>query len=161
MIWILIILKNGIWGNIIKVSKQAAWFRYGWKQACKTKVVVSTVCGHGNEIHTRLSRKKILIDIHNVSKHHFLRKSWTNDINFFNVEHYARWPDALSYWRPHPGKFSGHFTKTLPIQHWYHGFFVNFNKRGLKNSMRALVPPTGTKNHILGVLAHGLTALTS
>ena len=44
--------------------------------------------------HTRDPGKKSLIDIHNISKYHFLQISWSKDINFSMLSHdYARLPD--------------------------------------------------------------------
>ena len=65
--------------------------------------------------HTRLSREKILIDIHNISKYHFLRISWSKDIRYKIAMQFF-----LPYRRPHPRQFSCHFTKKLPNQSSYH-----------------------------------------
>ena len=68
-------------------------------------------------------------------------------------------PDFLSYWIPQPLQISAHFTKKATDSALISWIFINFNtERTFKKSMIALVPPIGTKNRILGVLAHGLTA---
>ena len=78
---------------------------------------------------------------------------------FFNVDHYSRMPDFLSNWSPHPRQFSRHFTKKATDSVLISWIFVNLNNCRLKKSIIALVPPFGTKNPILGVLAHGLIKL--
>ena len=109
--------------------------------------------------HTWLAEMKGLIDIHNISKYHFLGISWSKDINFLMSSIIMqKLPDFLSYWIPHPFQISAHFTKKATDSALISWIFINFNKRTLKKSMMALVPPIGTKNPILGVLAHGLTA---
>ena len=106
--------------------------------------------------HTRLPRKKSLIDVHNISKYHFLQISWSKDINFLMLSIQQDCKIFSSNWRPGRLQFSGHFTKKATDSALISLIFVNFNKCRLKKSMVALVPPIGTKNPIFGVSAHGL-----
>ena len=55
--------------------------------------------------HTSLAGKKGIIDVHNISKNHFVRISWDKNINFLMSSIMQKYPDFLSYWIPIPFKF--------------------------------------------------------
>ena len=104
-------------GKNYQCFKTSFMISLGWTQACKGKKLsfLRYSLPWQRNKHTRLSRKKILIDIHNISKYHFLRISWSKDIRYKIAMQFF-----LPYRRPHPRQFSGHFTKKLPNQSSYH-----------------------------------------
>ena len=55
--------------------------------------------------------KKGGTDIHNISKYHFLRISWSKYISFLMLSTKQDCQIFLSNWRPRSRQFSGHFIK--------------------------------------------------
>ena len=83
----------------------------------KAKIIVSTVfvAMTTKETHTT-SREESIVDIHNISKYHFLRISWSEDINFLMLtikqDCQIFYPTGV----PTPINFQVISPKKLPIQ---------------------------------------------
>lgn len=100
--------------------------------------------------HMWLAGNKGLIDIHNMSKYHFLRMSWSKEIMFLISSIMQKLPDFLSYWIPHPLQILSHFTRKATDSALISWTFIKFNKGRLKKIHDSTGPSNWYKKTFLG-----------